>query len=61
MLLILGARALLAAAKNKTDAVSRWSVARAQQRGYWKVAVAIATTNARMARAVLRGPGSTIG
>ena len=35
-LLMLGARALLAAAKNKTDAISRWAVALAERRGYWK-------------------------
>lgn len=53
-LLILGARAVLAAAKNKTDAVSRWAVALAERRGYWKAVVAIAAKNARMAWAVLR-------
>ncbi|WP_137896295.1 IS110 family transposase [Ramlibacter sp. 2FC] len=53
-LLILGARALLVAAKNKTDAVSRWAVALAERRGYWKAVVAIAAKNARMAWAVLR-------
>lgn len=57
-LLIMGARALLAAAKNKTDAVSRWAVALEQRRGYWKAVVAIAAKNARMAWAVLkRGEG----
>jgi transposase len=30
-LLVLGARALLAAAKNKTDAISRWAVALAER------------------------------
>lgn len=54
MLLILGARAMLAAAKNKADAVSRWAVALAERRGYWKAVVAIAAKNARMAWAVLR-------
>lgn len=53
-LLVLGARALLAAAKNKTDPVSRWAVALAERRGYWKAVVAIAAKNARMAWAVLR-------
>lgn len=53
-LLVLGARALLAAAKNKTDSVSRWAVALAERRGYWKAVVAIAAKNARMAWAVLR-------
>jgi transposase len=54
MLLILGARAMLSAAKNKTDALSRWAVALADRRGYWKAVVAIAAKNARMAWAVLR-------
>jgi transposase len=35
-LLVLGARSLLAAAKGKTDAVSRWATALAERRGYWK-------------------------
>jgi transposase len=54
MLLILGARAMLNAAKNKTDALSRWAVALVERRGYWKAVVAIAAKNARMAWAVLR-------
>jgi transposase len=53
-LLVLGARALLAAAKNKTDSVSRWAVELEKRRGYWKAVVAIAAKNARMAWAVLR-------
>lgn len=53
-LLILGARAMRVAAKNKTDATSRWAVALAKRRGYWKAVVAIAAKNARMAWAVLR-------
>ena len=52
-LLVLGARALLAAAKSKTDAVSRWATALAERRGYWKAVIAIAAKNARMAWAVL--------
>ncbi len=52
-LLILGARAVLAAAKNKTDSLSRWALALQQRRGYWKAAVAIAAKNARMAWAML--------
>lgn len=53
-LLIMGARALLNAAKNKTDSVSRWAVALEQRAGYWKAVVAIAAKNARMAWAMLR-------
>lgn len=52
-LLVLGARAVLAAAKNKTDPVSRWAISLAQRRGYWKAVVAIAAKNARMCWAVL--------
>jgi transposase len=53
-LLVMGARAVLAVAKNKTDALSRWAVALEQRRGYWKAVVAIAAKNARMAWATLR-------
>ena len=52
-MLILGARAVLAAAKNKTDAISRWAIALEERRGYWKAVVAIAAKNARMAWAML--------
>lgn len=52
-LLILGARAVLAAAKNRTDGISRWAIGLEQRRGYWKTVVAIAAKNARMAWAVL--------
>jgi transposase len=52
-LLVLGARAVLNAAANKTDTLSRWAIALRQRRGYWKAVVAIAAKNARMAWAVL--------
>ena len=52
-LLVMGAKALLNAAKLKTDGISRWAVALAERRGYWKAVVAIAAKNARMAWAVL--------
>lgn len=52
-MLILGARAVLAAAKNKTDAISRWALALEARRGYWKAVVAIAAKNARMCWAML--------
>jgi transposase len=52
-LLIMGARAVLAAAPGKADRLSRWAVALAERRGYWKAVVAIAAKNARMAWAVL--------
>ena len=52
-LLILGGRAVLAAAKDKQDRLSRWAMALAERRGYWKALVAIAAKNARMAWAML--------
>ena len=57
-MLILGARAVLAAAKSKTDAISRWAIALEQRRGYWKAVVAIAAKNARMCWAMLARCGS---
>lgn len=48
-LLVLGARSVLNATKNKTDSISRWAVALAERRGYWCAVVAIAAKNARMA------------
>ena len=52
-LLILGARAVLAAAANKKDRISRWATTLAERRGYWKAVTAIAAKNARMAWAML--------
>ena len=52
-LLVMGARAVLKAAKGKQDSLSRWAVSVAERRGYWKAVVAIAAKNARMAWAVL--------
>jgi Transposase IS116/IS110/IS902 family len=52
-LLVLGARAMLNAAQAKRDSLSRWALALAERRGYWKAVVAIAAKNARMAWAVL--------
>lgn len=52
-LLILGARAVLVSAKNRTDAISRWAIALEARRGYWKAVVAIAAKNARLCWAVL--------
>ena len=52
-LLVLGARAVLNAAANKTDSLSHWAVQLRERRGYWKAVVAIAAKNARMAWAVL--------
>ena len=57
-LLIMGGKAVLSAAKNKTDPVSRWAISVQQRRGYWKAVVAIAAKNARMCWAMLqRGEG----
>jgi transposase len=53
-LLILGAKAVLAAAKKKTDPVSRWATSVQERRGYWKAVVAIAAKNARMCWAMLQ-------
>jgi transposase len=52
-LLVIGARAVLNAAKSKSDSLSRWAVQLQQRRGYWKAVVAIAAKNARMAWAAL--------
>ena len=52
-LLVLGARAVLNAATNKTDSLSRWAIQLRERRGYWKAVIAIAAKNARMAWAVL--------
>lgn len=61
MLMILGARAVLVNAKDRTDAVSRWAVQLQARVGYWKAIVAIAAKNARMCWAVLkRGEAFTL-
>ena len=52
-LLILGARAVLNAARTKSDGISRWAMALEARRGYWKAVVAIAAKNARLAWASL--------
>lgn len=53
-LLIMGGKAVLNAAKNRTDSVSRWAVSLQERRGYWKAVVAIAAKNARMCWAMLQ-------
>jgi transposase len=53
-LLVMGAKAVLNAAKSKSDGLSRWATALQERRGYWRAVVAIAAKNARMAWAVLR-------
>lgn len=52
-LLVMGARALLARAPAREDAISRWAVALQERIGYGKAVVAIAAKNARMAWAML--------
>ena len=52
-LLVMGAREVLNAAKDKTDGLNRWAVAVEARRGYWKAVVAIAAKIARMCWAVL--------
>ena len=52
-LLILGARAGLAATAAKTDRISRWAIALRERSGYGKTLVAIAAKNARMVWAML--------
>lgn len=52
-LLVLGARAVLNAARNKTDQISRWALALVERRGYWRAAIAIAAKNARMSWTIL--------
>lgn len=53
MLLILGARSVVVAAKKKTDRLSRWVTDLVDRRGYWRAVVAVAAKNARMAWAML--------
>jgi len=50
----MGGKAVLNAAKNRTDSVSRWAVSLQERRGYWKAVVAIAAKNARMCWAMLQ-------
>jgi transposase len=52
-LLVLGARALLASAVNKTNPVSRWALQLQERRGYGRALVVIAAKNARMCWAAL--------
>jgi transposase len=57
-LLVMGARAVLAAAMSsanpKQDPLSRWARGLAERRGYWRAVVAIAAKNARLCWAVLQ-------
>ena len=57
-LLVMGARAVLAAAMNsrnpKQDPINRWARSLVERRGYWRAVIAIAAKNARMCWAVLQ-------
>lgn len=53
-LLIMGGKAVLLAAKSKTDPLSRWAISVQERRGYWKAVVAVAAKNARMCWAMLQ-------
>jgi transposase len=53
-LFVLGARAVLNAAKGRSDSLSHWALALLERRGYWRAVVAIAAKNARLAWAMLR-------
>ena len=52
--LVMGARAVLASAKGKNDAISRWILSLEARRGYWRAVVAMAAKNARMGWAMVR-------
>ena len=52
--LIRGGKAVLAAANNNVDPVSRRAISVQERRGYWKAVVAIAAKNARMCWAMLQ-------
>jgi len=52
-LLMLGARAVLQTAAQKTDRLSRWAVALRERRGYHRAVIAIAAKNARIIWALL--------
>jgi transposase len=47
-LLMLGARAVLQSAAQKTDRLSRWATALRARRGYHRTIIAVAAKNARM-------------
>ena len=52
-LLVLGARAVLNRVKDQADSLSRWALALAERRGFWRAIVAIVAKNARMCWAML--------
>jgi transposase len=52
-LLMLGARAVLQAATQKTDRLSRWAMALRARRGYHRAIIAVAAKNARIIWALL--------
>jgi len=52
-LLMLGARAVLQSAAQKTDRLSRWALALRARRGYHRAIIAVAAKNARIIWALL--------
>jgi transposase len=52
-LLMLGARAVLHSAAQKTDRLSRWAIALRERRGYHRAIIAVAAKNARIIWALL--------
>ena len=52
-LLMLGARAVLHSAAQKTDRLSRWAIAVRARRGYHRAIIAVAAKNARIIWALL--------
>jgi len=51
---IMGARAVVNAAKGKTDSLSLWATRLVERRGYWKAVVAVAGDGSARAHAVSR-------
>jgi len=59
-LLMLGARAVLQTAGQKSDRLSRWAVALRERRGYHRAVIAIAAKNARIIWALLTRQSSFV-
>ena len=59
-LLMLGARAVLQTAAQKSDRLSRWAVALRERRGYHRAVIAIAAKNARIIWALLTSESSFV-
>jgi transposase len=59
-LLMLGARAVLQTAAQKSDRLSRWALALRERRGYHRAVIAIAAKNARIIWALLSSKSSFV-